>query len=194
MNDTVRAFLAVELRDDVKAAVDGIITRLVKARVAGLRPVKPNGLHLTMKFFGDIDKSHVTAIAERVTQTATSHRPFEVQLGSVGAFPTIRSPRVLWVGIGGDIEPLRKLHARTEQALGELGVPREERAFNPHITLARISDKTPQPERRRVTQALFSADFEVGMRIEVSSLCVMRSILRPEGAYYERLAQCALGE
>ncbi len=192
MNESVRAFLAIELRENVKAALAGLLGQLERARVSGLRLVNPDGIHLTLKFFGDIERTQVESITGHVSRAVLSHRPFTLELGEVGVFPSIRSPRVLWVGIEGDTKPLRELYRRTEDALEKLGYARDTRAFSPHLTLGRIGNRTPPVDRRRAAEALFSAEFEPGVCIEVACVSLMRSILRPDGARYERLAQMPL--
>ena len=112
MPDDIRAFLAIQLPDDVTAALGHLADQIARTGIGGLRPVRPENMHLTLKFFGDVNARQVEAIIDIVTHTAKSIRPFTLRLGNVGAYPNNRSPRVLWVGLDGDVAPLQDAHRR----------------------------------------------------------------------------------
>ena len=189
MKESVRAFLAIELPEQAKAALGGLVEKLRMARIRGLRPVNAEGIHLTLKFLGDVPRTQIEPIAAEVARVVKGHRPFTVALSVVGVFPSGASPRVLWVGLKGDLPSLVDLHQSVEGALDGLGFARERRGFSPHLTVARINDRTPLPDRRRAVEVLEAAEsFESGPRIDVGSVSLMRSILLPERARYERLA------
>ena len=192
MSESVRAFLAIELPEDVKGALAVLVKQLTQARISGLRPIMPEGIHLTIRFLGNVEIAQLDLITKQIACTARYHQPFRLELGEVGVFPNNRNPRVLWIGIEGDIKPLRELHMQTENTLEEIGFAREKRLFSPHLTVARIGDRTSLTEKRRAIEILFSAEFHSGKSIPVSSLSLMRSILRAEGARYERLARFPL--
>ena len=195
MTQTVRAFLAVELPDEVTTALASVTEAIGSAGVRGVRVVRPQDIHLTLKFLGNVPSSEIDAIADAVTRVAAAQRPFTVELGGTGAFPAGTRLRVLWVGVGGDLPALRQLHRAIEGALEPLAYERESREFNPHLTVARIRDGTSPADRRRAVEAASSANELVsGARIDVRSVSLIRSILRPEGARYERLAHVPLRE
>lgn len=194
MRDDIRAFLAIRLPDDVTAALGHLTDQMAQARVGGLKPVRPENMHLTLKFFGNINARQVESIVDTVTHTVKSIRPFTLRLGNVGAYPNNRSPRVLWVGLDGDVAPLQDIHRRIESALGQIAIKPDTREFRPHLTIARIRDRTPHNERRRAAEALFSAEFRFGLSIPVDRFSLMRSILKPEGLHYSSLAEIPLGE
>ena len=193
MTDNIRAFLAIRLPDDVTAALGHLTDQMAQARVGGLKPVRPENMHLTLKFFGNINARQVESIVDTVTHTAESIRPFTLRLGNVGAYPNNRSPRVLWVGLDGDVAPLQDTHRRIESALGQIAIKPDSREFRPHLTIARIRDRTPHNERRRAAEALFSAEFRSGLSVPVNRLRLMRSILQPEGPQYTSLAEIPMG-
>ena len=194
MRDDIRAFLAVRLPDDVTDALGHLADEMARARVGGLKPVRPHNIHLTLKFFGNINARQVDSIVDTVTHTVKSIRPFTLRLGNVGAYPNIRSPRVLWVGLDGDVAPLLDAHRQIETALKQVSIRSDSREFSPHLTIARIRDRTTHNERRRAAEALFSAEFRSGLSVPVDRFSLMRSILKPEGSHYSSLAEIPLGE
>ena len=194
MRDDIRAFLAVQLPEDVIAALEDLADQVAQAKVGGLNPVRPENMHLTLKFFGNVNARQVELIVDAVTRTVKTIRPFTLRLGNVGAYPNNRSPRVLWVGLDGDVVPLQDAHRRIETALGQIAIKPDSREFRPHLTIARIRDRTPHNERRRAAEALFSAEFRSGLSVPVNRLRLIRSILRPEGPQYTSLAEIPIGE
>ena len=192
MSDSIRAFLAIELPPQVKDALASLVEEIGRADIPGLRLVRPEGIHLTLKFLGDVPVDQVDSIVAALSQIAGEHRPFTLRLGGVGVFPNRSSARVLWVGVEGEITPVLSLQRQIETALAALGFPRERRRFSPHLTVGRIRDGTSRADRRRAAEALCSAQLEPGLRIVGDSAVLMRSILLPSGAVYERLASAPL--
>lgn len=193
MRDDIRAFLAIQLPDDVTAALGHLADQVAQARVDGLKPVRPENMHLTLKFFGNVNARQIESIVETVTHTVNSFRPFTLRLGNVGAYPNNRSPRVLWVGLDGDVAPLQDAHRRIETALEQIAMEPDTREFRPHLTIARIRDRASHIERRKAAEALFSAEFRSGLPVPVDRISLMRSVLLPEGPQYTSLAEVSLG-
>ena len=191
---TVRTFVAVDLPDEVERALEEAARTLRDARIEGLRPVRPEGIHLTLKFLGDVPESQVGEIAQVVSEAVAGHRQFDVSTGGFGAFPNTRRPQVLWVGIEGDSGPLIRLQADVDAALGAVGFPTETRPFHPHLTLARLDRRMPVGARRASVDVLESTGLIAGMRIPVGSVSLVQSILGRGGALYERLATARLAE
>ena len=194
MRDDIRAFLAIRLPDDVAATLGHLTNQVAQARVDGLMPVRPENMHLTLKFFGNINARQVESIVDSVTHTVKSIRPFTLRLGNVGAYPNNRSPRVLWVGLDGDVAPLQDVHRRIETALGQVAIEPDAREFRPHLTIARIRDRASHTERRKAAEALFSAEFRSGLTVPVDRINLIRSILLPDGPEYTSLAEIPIGE
>lgn len=193
MPDDIRAFLAIQLPYDVTTALGHLADQVSQAKVSGLKPVRPENIHLTLKFFRNINARQVDSIVESVTQTVKNVRPFSLRLGSVGAYPNNRSPRVLWVGLDGDVAPLQDVHRRIETALGQVAIEPDTREFRPHLTIARIRDRASHTERRRAAEALYSAEFQSGLAVPVDRINLIRSILLPEGPQYSSLGEFSLG-
>ena len=190
----IRAFVAVDLSKDVERAMGSAAQRLRAARIEGLRAVRPEGIHLTLKFLGDVPESRVDEIGRAVSEAIAGHRRFEVAMGDFGGFPNTRRPQVLWVGIGGKLEPLIRLQEDVDSALGGLGFPAETRSFHPHLTLARLDRRMPAGARRASLYALEATGLSAGLRIPVRSVSLVQSILGRGGARYVRLFTVRLAE
>ena len=192
MNERVRAFVAIELPQHAKEALHGLAGQLGQARIRGIRPVGPDGIHLTLKFLGDVAKDQIEAIVDRVTDLVAVHRPFTVELGGVGGFPASEAPRVFWVGVGGDMRPLLALQREIDESLVELGFERERREFRPHLTVARAREMASSADRRNAAHIPAAGWSSSGLPIPVDAVSLIRSILLPDGARYERLARMTL--
>ena len=128
--ERIRAFIAVELPPATREAVEDVARRLQSGAVEGVRWVRPEGIHLTLKFLGSIGADSVPVVSEVLARCATSTAPFELSMDSVGAFPGVRDPRVVWVGLGGALEPLSELQQSLERELDEPGVCQGEARFH----------------------------------------------------------------
>jgi len=179
----IRSFIAVELPDEVRGALSQIQERL-RESVGGVRWVQPASIHLTLKFLGDIRPEQVQPIAAAAARAIQGEPPFTLGVSGLGAFPNPRKPRVIWVGIEGDVERLGRLETRLEGALEPLGFPREQRAFRPHLTLGRVKDPRRPPD---LTRALADVTVPTCNSFDVDEILVYKSDLRPTGAIYTKL-------
>ena len=172
----------------------GAATQMLRdARIEGLRAVRPEGVHLTLKFLGDVPGSRVDEIGHALSEAVAGHRRFEVSTGGFGAFPNTRRPQVLWVGLAGRLEPLMGLQADVDAALVGLGFPAEKRPFHPHLTLARL-DRRMSAEARRASLDALEATGLPAVRMPVRSVSLVQSILGRGGATYVRLFTVRLAE
>jgi len=186
-DQSLRLFVAVDLPEQVREELGRAQGELRRHDLSHLRWVRPQGIHLTLKFLGETPAGRVAAITTALPGATRGRPGFRLALGAPGAFGNRRGPRVLWLDVIGDIEPLRGLQAAVEEALVDIGFPPEERGFSPHLTLARV----PQPARpgtaERIAQAL-RAVTPPRAEFDVREVVLMRSTLQPGGAVYERLA------
>lgn len=186
--ETIRAFVAVALPPDVQAAIEGLQQEL-KPRRLNLRWVKPENIHLTVKFLGDIGTGEVDKVKQVVADTACIHRPLQLSAQGIGVFPGPQRPRILWVGLTGDTEALGELAQGLDSSLADLGFAPEDRPFKAHLTIGRFKkeghpgDVAGALERHR--------DFAAG-HFRVDGLHLFRSQLRPEGPVYTHLAEFSL--
>jgi 2'-5' RNA ligase len=181
-----RVFCAIDLPEDVKSRVAAHIARLREAfplvRASWERPEK---LHLTLKFFGDVQISRVEELARAAGRAAASVEPFELTVAEAGAFPPNGVPRVLWLGTRDVSGQLSSLHRSLEDECAVSGFERETRAFKPHLTLARLRD---QRGARELAAAHRESRFEP-RSFNVSELIVMRSELEPGGSRYTPISR-----
>jgi len=179
----IRSFIAIELPEGIRHALAEVQKHL-KRDVAGVRWVQPASIHLTLKFLGDIPAEQVQPIAAAAMGVVQNEPPLIVGLGGLGAFPNPRRPRVVWVGIEGDVERMGRVQTRLEEALEPLGVPREGRAFRPHLTLGRVKDPRRPPD---LTRALADVTVPTCNSFDVHEILLYKSDLRPTGAIYTKL-------
>jgi 2'-5' RNA ligase len=195
----IRAFVAVELTDVLRRAL-GLLQAQVKAELARelrrtapdarLQWVRPEAIHLTLKFLGDIAEEQVDEIAQALTAVAGSRPRFFLEVGGLGVFPDARAPRVLWVGLCG-AEPVISLARAVDEALGELNFAPESRAFNPHLTLARIKERGREVGKALAALGLLAQASPLGT-LPVRTVALMRSELKPSGSVYTRLREVPL--
>lgn len=194
--DSMRVFIAVEIPENVQATLDRLIKRLQsKIKNDGLRWVIARNIHITLKFLGEVPIAKLEGLAGLLTHQAASHAPFDIRLGDLGAFPSVRKPRVIWIGIDAPTI-LAEMQNSIEQGGIQLGFSPEERPFTPHLTLGRIAQGASQDEIRQVGTMLVSglipAIPDPPVVFHVDAIHLIRSDLRPTGAVYTRIASAPL--
>jgi 2'-5' RNA ligase len=188
----VRCFIAIELPPDVFRVLQDLQTCLGKGRERGAKWVAPGGIHLTLKFLGDVPAERIAPIGSAMERVAAAGTPLALHLAGAGCFPSAERPRVLWVGMAGDTERLAKLQARMQAAMAELGFPREARLFTPHLTLARMRDLASAEDLARLGPAVRALSVpRVGFT--AGEVALIRSDLLLSGAVYTILATSRLG-
>ena len=175
----VRLFVAINPPEAVRERIGAGTAEL--RRRSGVRWVDPGALHITLKFIGASDEGRADEVAASLRRVAAGHAPFDVGLSGVGAFPSLRRPRVVWVGVG-PIAELARLQGEIEAALEELGIEREERGFSAHITLGRAR-RGSAVDAQRLESLARRAVIRGSWRVQ--SVDLMESRLRPTGAVYE---------
>jgi 2'-5' RNA ligase len=180
MSELLRAFIAIELPDQLKREIDEY-TRKLKQTAPDIRWVKSNALHITMKFLGEQPALRIDAAAATLLAESRQDDPFRLTVSEFGAFPNTKRPRVFWLGVQSEpVDPLYKLQNRIEEVLQPLGFEKEERRFSPHLTLARV--KFPG-DFTRLWDYVRENPFPV-FAFSVHEMVLMRSILKPSGAEY----------
>ena len=192
-DEPVRAFVAVDLPGSVKSALGDLIARLQRGAPSEVKWVDPSVLHLTLKFLGEIPATQVADVVGAMALACRGHGPILLRVQGLGAFPTLKSPRVLWVGLTGDLGRLQALQQSLEEALAARGFPREERPFSPHLTLGRLREGASPAVRQQVGETLARASLPQGLEVPVPDLVLYRSVLRPQGPLYTPLHRQALG-
>ena len=185
MTDTVRAFVAADLPPEVVTELARLVSDLAETRVRGLRTVRPEGVHLTLKFLGGVPMREVPALSSAISSVVRRHRPFTLQIGGFGAYPGDRAPRVLWAGVSSPDELVR-LRGGIEESMASLGFAADSRRWSPHLTLARIRDGTSKRDRHMAWKALTNLE-PISQETTVSSVSLVASRLTPRGAVYSTL-------
>ena len=184
----VRAFIAVDISQDAQKALAEIVMQLQEAGASDVRWVRPEGIHLTLKFLGEIDPALVDRVLQAMSPASQGTVPFTLALSEVGAFPNSPNPRVLWIGLGGELDTLAELQHRVDREVHQAtGIPTEARPFSPHLALGRLRDNARTEQRRKVGAAIARLSLTSQVPWVVSDVHLYRSTLTPSGAEYDRL-------
>ena len=187
-----RLFIAVELPHELRAALAALQEELRRHVSEGLRWVRPDGIHLTLKFLGETPAGSVPAIQQAIARAAAAAAPHTVALGGLGTFGSVNRPQVLWIALTGDVEELSVLQQQVEGGLEPLGFSREQRPFAPHLTLARVRPESARAVAAPLREALDAVRPPLA-RLDVREVSLMRSFLRLGGAVYQAVATFPLG-
>lgn len=188
MMGEIRAFIAIELPDDTKAALSRLLDQLKPGYERSVKWVQADSIHLTLKFLGNIPDEMIVDITTVVSRAILGIPPFSLKLHGLGAFPNLRSPRVVWAGIAGDIPQIVKVQKRIDEALIPLGFTPEKRAFSPHLTLGRVRERTDSAERSNLGKAIEALEVSGATHFSVERVSLMKSTLTSSGAIYDQLA------
>lgn len=138
---TIRAFIAIDLSDEAKAVLANVSDTLASQTAQGaVKWVASQRMHLTLRFLGKTPLDKLDELAAALDGVAQEHAPFALRLDALGCFPNERRPRVIWVGVEGDVARAEALRAAIEEKIEPLGWKPEEKSFRPHLTLGRVKD------------------------------------------------------
>ncbi len=180
----IRSFLAFELPPDIKKVLREI-SRTEKDLPLDLRWVKPDNVHLTVVFMGNVSEDRIQAIGETVRMACAGFEPFDVNAGPLGFFGNRRHPRVLWMGLQGDVLRMGRLRDRLQKKLKPFGIKTERRPFKPHLTLGRFKKGAhPWPHLDHLIAKY--GDLK-GRTCSLKELVLFKSDLTPGGAIYTKL-------
>ncbi len=182
----LRLFVACELPDEVRDALGNLQEELRRQGAGRLRWVRPEGIHITLKFLGEVEETRVDAI---ISALAAAIEPFELQVrpANIGSFGGARV-RVVWVGLEGDVDGLATMASRVDAALAPLRFPRERRPFAAHLTLARVPDRASPEERRRLADVVARFRPPALPSMILTKAGLIRSVLGPGGSVYHEIA------
>jgi RNA 2',3'-cyclic 3'-phosphodiesterase len=185
--DHVRLFIACELPEDVREAIGEVIETLRGRSGAAVRWIKPEGIHVTLKFLGEVPLKKLPAIKLAIQEAVVGHSPFELEFSNIGTFGGREGLRIMWVGVAGDVLRLEALVRSVNAALAVVGFEPERRPFRPHLTLGRVRDEIPTRQRAEIEVAVGKMAVPPSTW-RTSQVALMRSRLTPQGAVYEALA------
>lgn len=181
----IRAFIAIEVPDFIQKEIAFIQDRLRRA-AASVKWVKPENIHLTLKFLGNIEPGWVDRILREMDHIAGDTERFTLYIKGIGCFPNMRNPRVIWVGVEDVEKRAASLQLRLDSSLESLGFPREERAFTPHLTIGRF--KSPSG-RKEILDEVHKLGIPSLGSLEAEEMILFQSELNPQGAIYTPLGR-----
>ena len=196
---TLRTFVAIPLSAEVHRALGTLQNRLKHHAVLRLAPtgvvrwVDPESIHLTLRFLGDILPERVEPIKMALTVVARNVPSFEFQTGTLGVFPNLNRPQVIWAGVQDPTSWLALLHAAVNEALASLGFQPEQRRFSPHLTLGRVQRNASHSDLHAVGEVIAGTPVGALGNVAATELIFFQSVLRPTGAEYTALGKFTLG-
>lgn len=189
-DESIRAFIAIELPTWLKERLGSEIASLrAILGSALLRWVRPEAIHLTLRFLGDTSPKTLDEVGAALRRLCGQHPPFGLEIAGLGRFPKGARPRVLWIGVEEPSGALDALQVQLESLVIEFGFHPEDRPFHPHLTLARVRRQASKQALRDLAEQMDQAQVGRLGRLEVAQLALMRSVLAPSGASYSRLQQ-----
>ncbi len=183
----IRAFIAVDLPSEVQDCLRQVSNQLKEEMgKVPVRWVEPENIHLTLKFLGDVSTNNIQVLTELLEAETLNQKSMVISVGGVGAFPKVRSPRVIWVGVEAPQE-LQALQRLIDSQTARIGYSRERRPFSPHLTLGRVSRNATPIEVRKIGDVLASQKVGFLGVARIQAIHLYRSDLKPSGAVYTKL-------
>lgn len=183
--ELLRSFIAIDLPADLRNQILQLQKDLSPFTNSFIRWTKPENIHLTLRFLGDVEKRKLDDVINTLQEIAHAELPFELFISSLGVFPNIKQPRIVWVGIN-ECESLTLLVRLFEEKLAILGFTAENRPFKPHLTIGRIRSYCTSNESQMLSHALHSAR-KFSASLLVNEIVLYKSDLKPGGPVYSRL-------
>ncbi len=180
----IRTFVAILLPEAVKAKIAELV-RPLRHLTVDVKWVEEENLHLTLKFLGEISRTEVEKLDALLAGLFARESAFLLDYGGWGVFPSKENPRVLWIGLGGDVDYLRRIQGKVEDICSCLGFPREKKNFHPHITLGRIRSHKNLELLLREAKNTLPTEYQGSFRVE--EIYLMESKLSPQGPSYAPL-------
>jgi 2'-5' RNA ligase len=187
----IRAFIALDLPPEIIDCLEQITNQLQEQMGdVPVRWVAAQNIHLTLKFLGDVSVTNIKVLTELLESETISQKPMVISVGGVGAYPKVRSPRVIWVGIESPQE-LLALQRGIDAQTARIGYTPDLRAFSPHLTLGRVSRNASPQEVRKIGDVLASQKVGFLGVARIHAVHLYRSDLKPSGAVYTKLFTAA---
>ena len=190
---TIRTFVAIEIPELLKAKLDRSVEALRSSVVGDLvRWVRPDSMHLTLKFLGEIEQLQVNAIEQILDRIAGGFSEFGLEMAGFGCFPNKKRPRVIWVGFDAAASELLRLQAELTGRLEVIGFEGDRWDYHPHMTLGRVRKELSAADSRILSDWAKEAQIETVGKFQVESISLIHSVLEPGGAVYTRLHSAGL--
>ncbi len=188
-SDTIRAFIAIQLPEEITAFIRKIQEGL-GAYGFKVRWVRPENIHLTLKFLGDITDENIRQTSRVISDAAGEYAPISLGVKGIGVFPGVKRPRVIWIGINGQTGELAGLQKTLDGKLEAIGFKKEKRSFKGHLTIARVKGNL---DTRRLIDAMKEFGEYESKTFIADKVFLFKSELKPSGAVYTKLMSAALG-
>lgn len=190
----LRVFVAIETPEAIYLRLAAQVEQFKRRIPTGVvRWLGLEGIHLTLKFLGDVSPGKVDQIVILLERIARQYTPFEVDVGDLGCFPNTHRPRVLWIGVQDPSGTLNDLQKSLEDGFESIGFKREARSFHPHLTFGRVKRRAGRSAVQSLSKTLKGERIGNIGRFQVNEICLIRSDLKPTGAFYSKLAPIRLG-
>jgi 2'-5' RNA ligase len=188
MAKSIRAFIALELPENIIVVIRKI-QEAMKPCGFKVRWVKPENIHLTLKFLGNINPADVTQISRIICEAVNPYEPIPLTAKGIGVFPGIKRPRVIWVGVGGQVATIIGLQKMLDEKLKAIGFAKERRPFKGHLTLGRVKGNISSDQLMAALQQ--HKEFESGTFF-AKTVVLFQSVLDPKGSVYTKLLNVSL--
>lgn len=189
MSPILRTFVAINIPAHIRQEL-GRVQDLFRHADIAVRWIRPEGLHVTLKFLGEVEEERIPEIRGVMVEAARGASPFTLEITEVDAFPNARYPRIIWIGLEDASGELQRLQVKLEKGFRKLGFEPEERDYTPHLTMGRVAVSRG---RGQLIRLLHTEKRRHGEIFEVSAVDLMRSTLKPTGAEYSLLESVPLG-
>ncbi|MDR3578267.1 MAG: RNA 2',3'-cyclic phosphodiesterase [Anaerolineaceae bacterium] len=189
--ETIRAFIAIELPSSIQKKLGEVINGLKNQSKDVIRWVPPHNIHITLKFLGDVSTNNLQILTQIIASEVSRYHPFEIRIGGLGAFPNLRQPRVIWIGVQAPAV-LENLQRGIEAETRRMGYVAEERPFSPHLTVGRTSHNANQDDIRQIAVILSNTTVADLGTVQVESVRLFKSDLQRSGAVYTVIADAQL--
>lgn len=188
--NSIRAFIAFDLPKDILESI-GNVQEQVKKRGTKFRWVPFTNIHLTMKFIGDIHVDLVDKVSNIMAESAEGFSTISLYASGIGVFPGLHRPRVLWIGIDGEIDRLYRLQKTLDEKLSTIGIPTEKRPFQGHLTIGRAKEGMNMESLKESLRAFY--DFQT-RPFGINEMKLFQSELSPTGAVYSCMKSVVLSK
>ncbi len=184
----MRTFIAIEIPEDIKRQMAEVQRGLRSSGVDASWP-RPEGIHLTLKFLGEVLEERLSEILNSLRSAAQGTGAFRLEAAGAGAFPNAKTARVVWIGLSGDVDKLSRLQSAVERAMTDIGFAREDRKFTPHLTLGRIKYIRSRDGWLKALDEIKDIRLPA---FDVDAVSLMKSELKPSGAVYTEMGRVEL--
>jgi 2'-5' RNA ligase len=182
----MRAFVGIPIPHEIRRGI-GEAVRELGRRVGGVKWVEVGNFHITLKFLGEIDESMSTVLSGSLRDATEKISSFTASLEGIGAFPSLSSPRVIWIGVEEGNSMVRKLQVEVDTELEGCGFQREKKPFHPHVTVGRVK-RGARDIRKDVSEVRCSFG-----SFSVDQICLFKSTLTRSGPIYDIIGEVPLG-